>query len=163
MEKLLKITLTALWISASIAFCKAEEPKPSVWEIKFSKSVVKPNDTVTMYLIGSIPNKQAVYATNFKCEGGPLPTQIKFLNAESGYIVKDSIKSVGEKREYDEIFECDFTKFKDKAIIKQVLIFKEKEPLIKVYLEYQTCTDQLCMMYSNRFEIKGTKVIEMKN
>ena len=163
MEKLLKITLTVLIICASFAFIKAEEPKPSVWEIKFSKSFVKPNDTVTMYLIGSIPNKQAVYATNFQCDVGPLPTQLKFLNADSGYTVKDSLRSAGEKHEYDEIFECDFTKFKEKAILKQVLIFKEKEPLIKVYLEYQTCTDQLCMMYSNRFEIKGTKVIEIKN
>jgi len=163
MENLLKKSILALVLVCSIHLLFAQEPKPSQWEIKFSKAKVKPNDTVTMFIIGIIPNHQAVYATNFKCDVGPLATQLIFLNIDSGYSVKDSLRSVGEKSEYDEIFECNFTKFKERAIIKQTLVFKESEPLIKAYFEYQTCTDQLCMMYNYRFEIKGTKVLKMEN
>jgi len=163
MEKLSKkLFLVSVLLSFS-SLLLAQRPKPSEWEIKFSKSEVKPGDSVTIFLIGSIPDHQSVYASNYKCQVGPLPAQLIFLNSEVDYFVKDTLRSVGEKKEYDEIFECYFTKFKGKAVLKQTLVFKEKEPLIKAYFEYQTCTDQLCMMYSLQIELKGTKVLKMEN
>jgi hypothetical protein len=141
----------------------AQEIVPANWELKFSRDNWKENDTVTLYLIGNIPEHQSVYSTNFNCDLGPMPSKLVFTNAGTNYLVVDSAKSVGEKPEYDDIFECTMKKFKGKALIKQVVKMNTKQAEIKGYLEYQTCTDAMCLQYRVYFETKGSKVLKVQN
>jgi len=163
MEKL-KIKVRFLLIFLSLSnLVGAQEIVPANWEVKFSSDKWKENDTVTLYLIGIIPEHQSVYSTNFNCDLGPIPSKLVFTNAGNDYFVIDSAKSVGEKPEYDDIFECTVRKFKGKAVIKQVVKVSHKQVELKGYLEYQTCTDAMCLQYRVYFETKGSKVLKVQN
>ena len=140
-----------------------QEVKPSVWEVKFSRDKVAKNDTVTIYFIGNIPEHQGVYATKYNCDYGPMPTKLVFTNSGNDYIVLDSAVSVGDSADFDPIFECNLRKFKKVATIKQVVRLKHPKVEIKGQLEYQTCTEDMCLQYRVYFETKGTKVLKVEN
>lgn len=153
--------LFTLVLSASIA--GAQNMLPTNWKVKFARENVKANDTVTVYFIGEIPEHQGVYGTQFNCEFGPFPTKVVFDNDGNGYTALDSAKSIGAKPEYDEIFECTPNKFKEHALIKQVIRFKDKNAAISGHIEYQTCTNDMCLQFRMNFEFVGTKVMKVEN
>lgn len=153
-----------------IAFCLmktisgySRELQPSDWEVKFSRQKVKNNDTVTIYFIGKIPENQGIYSTKFECDYGPSPARVLFENSSKNYELVDSAISAGEVIEYDDIFGCTLKKFKHIAVIKQVVRIKNKNALIKGKLEYQACTNEMCLLYYMYFETKGTKVLKVEN
>jgi hypothetical protein len=143
--------------------CMSQSVKPSEWTLLFSKEHFIKNDTVTLYLIGQIPDSQGVYSTKFKCNYGPKQTKVTFKNFGKDFVKVDSAISVGDSLSFDEIFECSLRKFKKTAIIKQVLLIKNPNAKLNGLLEYQTCNDDQCLKFTCHFETIGTKVTKMKN
>jgi len=142
-------------------FSNGQEVKPTTWQVKYAREKVAKNDTVTIWFIGKIPEHQSIYGTTYYCETGPLPSKLKFTNKGNDYLVLDSAISVGDIPEYDPIFECSMRKFKNVAIIKQVIRMSNPNVIVKGELEYQTCTDNMCIQYNLLFETQGTKVLKV--
>ncbi|MFM9944942.1 MAG: hypothetical protein ACKVQB_06880 [Bacteroidia bacterium] len=163
MEKLIQNRVILFLILISAFPGLGQEVKPSIWEIEFSRDNLAKNDTVTIYFIGKIPEHQGVYSTKFKCDYGPKQTRIIYSNLGKGFVIVDSAISIGDSLVFDEIFECSLRKFKGIATIKQVIRMKDVNAEIKGKLEYQTCTDAMCLPYTLYFETKGTKVVKVEN
>jgi len=161
-----KLSIKGMIIGLSLLIpllVNAQSIQPTVWSIRFSRENIDRNDTVTMYFIGQIPENLGVYATKYRCDYGPMPTKIVFINENNSYEVIDSAISVGDSVVFDPIFECTLRKFKHQAIIKQVIKVKEPDFEIQGQLEYQSCTEDMCLQYRINFEAKGTKVIKVEN
>jgi hypothetical protein len=163
MENFKRKSLIVLFCLLNALAGYTQELKPSNWEIKFSRTNVAENDTVTMYFIGKIPENQGVYSTKFECDYGPSAARVIFENPGKYYSVIDSSVSVGDVAEFDDIFGCTLKKFKKVAIIKQVVRINNKKALIKGKLEYQACTNEMCLQYYMYFETKGTRVLKVEN
>jgi thiol:disulfide interchange protein DsbD len=163
MEKFKVKVIMAMFYLIPVLSSHAQELKPSNWEIKFSRTGVAENDTVTLYFIGKIPENQGVYSTKFECDYGPSAARVIFENPGKNYTVIDSSVSVGDVAEFDDIFGCTLKKFKKVAIIKQIIKISNKKALIKGKLEYQACTNEMCLQYYMYFETKGTRVLKVEN
>ena len=155
--------LIFLSLSLSANICACQNLQPSIWEVQYSKSNFIKNDTITLYLIGKIPENQGVYSTKFNCAFGPQKTKLHFKNSGKDFLLIDSAISIGDSMVFDDIFECNLRKFKTIAVIKQVLLIKNTQTQISGFLEYQTCNNDQCLKYLFNFKTKGSKVIKLKN
>lgn len=163
MEKKVWRTLVLSFSLIISGLSYGQELRPSDWKVKFCRLNLKNNDTVTIYFIGKIPEGQGIYSTKFECDYGPSPARVTFDNAGKNYTMVDSSISLGDVAEYDSVFGCVLKKFKKVAVIKQVVRIKDINAKIKGKLEYQACTNEMCLQYFVYFETKGTKVIKVKN
>ncbi|MCB9252269.1 MAG: hypothetical protein H6605_07355 [Flavobacteriales bacterium] len=140
-----------------------QKMKPTEWSCVLKGETLNIGDTLILEFRGNIPEHQSVYATNFECDLGPFPTKIAFLDSSRSYNAIGNAYSKGEIAEYDSIFGCEVRKFKKTAVIGQKMVLRSSEPTLKGRIEYQTCTDEMCLQFYVEFEMVGNKLIRIQN
>lgn len=77
-------------------------------------------------------------------ENGPLPTVFIFEDSDAYDLIEPTSEEKGETA-YDTTFEMDIKSFKNKAIFKQRIKTKTKNPKILAEIEFMTCNDSKCL------------------
>ncbi len=133
---------------------------PADWEHKFSKDEVAVGDQVDLIFEITIDPKWYLYSSDFDPELGPKVTEFQFLPDDS-YQLVDGIRPIGAKESYDEIFEGNYTYFKERGEFRQTVKILKVNPVISGSYDYQVCSDidGKCIPFDEDFTFKTLKVI----
>ncbi|MCK9480254.1 MAG: thioredoxin family protein [Bacteroidia bacterium] len=124
----------------TVQHSQAQMVKQPVWEYKFSQSEAKVGDVVEVVLTTNAPKDWYIYSTNVKCEIGPIKAAFNF-EPNSSFELVGELYSVGDKKEMDDVFNCQVGKFEKKAELRQKIKILSPKPVIKGYLEGQMCSN----------------------
>lgn len=133
---------------------------PANWEHKFSRQEAAIGDQVDLVFEVTIDPKWYLYSSDFDPDLGPKVTEFNFLPNDS-YELVGGIRPVDPKEAYDEIFEGNYTYFKEKGEFRQTVRILKANPSISGNYDYQVCSDidGKCIPFDEDFTFKGLKVI----
>ncbi|MCB9252270.1 MAG: thioredoxin family protein [Flavobacteriales bacterium] len=129
-------------------------PKKVTWTISFNKSSAKVGEEVELILKGKIAPHQHMYANDFECD--PIPYELKLKSGS--FKAVGTPKSFGFKKYKDDIFGCDVKDFEDKAEIRQKLKVLNADFDLSGSIDYQTCTDYMCLSFKDDLKIPTLKL-----
>lgn len=147
-----KLQLMSLFLVLwSVFTSQAQVLNPVSW--KYSIQKVSDHE-VDLLFTASIDKSWHLYAIDFP-EGGPIRLSVVFNQSSSYELVDGIVEVTPAKTQYDEIFEMKVQYFEGKAILKQrVKITNPKAFIISGELEYQTCREGECVMFTPDFEFE---------
>lgn len=114
--------------------------KPISWTYELSKSNYEPGDTLSLVFKATIDKDWYLYSSDFDPDLGPLVTEFTFSDDPS-YELVDSIRPIGAKRKYDELWEGEYTYFREKGEFRQTIRAKAASLSFSGSFAYQVCTD----------------------
>ncbi|MES2617488.1 MAG: cytochrome c biogenesis protein CcdA [Bacteroidota bacterium] len=128
-----------------------------VFKITFSDNSPKTGEIIEIIIKADIPEGIHMYSTYNKCDVGPLPIVLNFINP-TGYCTVDKPYSVGDKRANDPVFECEVGEFHHKAEIRQKIRVLAADIKVNTTIEGQWCTESECVGFGGLIPItlKGT-------
>lgn len=135
----------------------SKNPLPVKWKVSFDKKEIKTGDEVTLILKGDLPANQHMYANDFECD--PIPFKLIFTTNNS-YSVIGNAKSIGARKYTDDIFGCEVKDFEKKVEIHQKIKILKKEPVINVLIDYQTCTESMCLSFKDKLNVPKLLITE---
>jgi len=94
--------------------------KPANWNHNLEKEVVRIGDEIDLIFSVTIDQYWYLYSTDFDPDLGPMVTEFTFLPNDS-YELIGTIQPIGAKKKYDEIWEGEYTYFKEKAEFRQTI------------------------------------------
>jgi len=158
----MKSILLSLFIVFS-AVHSYTQPKDEAtkWSFSFSKEELKKGDEIDVVVNVNIEEGFYIYSMYYDC--APIPTTIKFEENEDYQIIGE-IQAIGDKKKFDDIFECEYNYFKEKAtyIQKVKVLNNSPSPLTGTY-DYQACNDSKCIPYfGNKFSISTKNATKKK-
>jgi thiol:disulfide interchange protein DsbD len=125
----------------SIAPLEAQILQPATWSYYATQPSVSPGDTVDLIFEVAIDPEWYLYSSDFDPEVGPMVTEFTFA-PDDGYELLGSIRPVGAKRKYDELWEGEYTYFVGTAEFRQtVRVLSDALGTIRGSYAYQVCTD----------------------
>ena len=120
--------------------CYGQILQPAKWSYDVSHENPQVGDEIDLIFYASIDQDWYLYSTDFDPELGPLVTEFTFEPHDS-YELVGGIRPIGSKRSYDEIWEGEYTYFKEKGEFRQTIkILKEEYSVSGSYM-YQVCSD----------------------
>lgn len=138
----------------------SKNPLPVKWKVSFDKSIVNTGDEVTLILKGDLPENQHMYANDFECD--PIPFKL-IIEKNNSFTLSGIAKSIGARKYTDEIFGCEVKDFEKKAEIHQKIKVLSKDFNLKVLIDYQTCTESMCLSFKDKLKIPQLKINETEN
>lgn len=82
--------------------------------------------------------------SHYNGEDGPIPTSFTFN--ESHIITSDKLHEEGDLiKNFDEMFEMDIMKFKDKVVFTQKYTSSNGDGSLSGYVTYMTCDNEKCL------------------
>lgn len=160
MKKLLTIVLIAVFTQLTWA----QILQPATWSYDVSATEVAVGDEVDLIFNAEIDGDWYLYSSDFDPDCGPMVTTFTF-NENPSYKLVGDVKPIGAKKKFDEIFECDYTYFRNTAQFKQTIkVLQSKLDILATY-EYQVCTDVdgKCIPFDDYFQFsKRIKVNQPK-
>ncbi len=143
---------------------KAQLQKKPIWELKTSKQEVKIGDELELIFTSKIQKDWYMYSSDFSESVGPVVARFDFEKHPS-YQLIGKIKPVGNHKYFDEVFEGEVSTFKDKAEFRQKVKILKANPIIKVALEFQECSQitGMCVLFDDELQFKNIKVIDNSN
>ncbi|NUM30875.1 MAG: thioredoxin family protein [Bacteroidetes bacterium] len=157
--KCFKSILLFLLVCFGLVFGKqadeSKNPLPVKWKVKFDKSKINEGDEVMLILYGELEGNQHMYANDFNCD--PIPFQLIF-NKNNTFKIIGLPKSIGARKYVDEIFGCEVKDFEKKVEIHQKLKILKKNPVLKLVIDYQTCTESMCLSFKDNLVIPKLEV-----
>ncbi len=135
----IRYLLTIVFLGLNLAgFSQILEP--AKWSYDVSNTNAQVGDEVDLIFYTKIDQDWYLYSTDFDPELGPLVTEFTFDRNDS-YELAGGIKPIGSKKKYDEIWEGNYTYFKEKAEFRQTIkVLKEDYTISGSYM-YQVCSD----------------------
>jgi len=131
-------------------------PKAVKWAVSYNVKEAKVGDEVEIILKGNLPLHQHMYANDFQCD--PIPFTFKFTqNASFKPIGKP--KSIGHRTYVDDIFGCEVKDFEGKIEIRQKIRLLNEDADIQFLIDYQTCTDMMCLSFKDNLSAPKIKVL----
>lgn len=126
--------------------------KPISWDNKILTENIKEGDTVTLSFQAKIDNNWYLYSSDFDPELGPMVTEFEFEENDT-YQLVDSIIPINPSRGYDEIWEGEYTYFKEKGEFQQKIIIQSLPFYISGTYNYQVCSDVdgKCIPFNEEF------------
>lgn len=112
---------------------------PPEWTVSLSPENPKIGEKATLVLKAKIPASWYVYGTDFDPDLGPLITTL-ILEKSDSFSREGSLKEIGAKKKYDEVWKGDITYFTEEGVFEQEILIKDSGTITGV-LEYQMCTD----------------------
>lgn len=95
-----------------------------------------------------------LYSQHFP-DGGPIRLSVTFTESDKYQLIGGVQEITKAKVEYDDIFEMEIQYFEGEAILKQrVKLLYDEAFTISGEMEYQTCREGECVMFSPDFEFK---------
>ncbi|PKQ65669.1 disulfide bond formation protein DsbD [Labilibaculum filiforme] len=112
------------------------------------------NTEVNLVFTAKIDKEWHLYSQHFP-DGGPIRFSYTFVESGNYELIGDLEEITKPKTEYDDIFEMDIQYFVEEAILKQkVKLLSENAFSIEGEMEYQTCREGECVMYTPDFEFQ---------
>ncbi|QYA26924.1 DUF255 domain-containing protein [Gramella sp. MT6] len=151
------LKLTVVFVMLAIGFSSyGQVTKAPEWNAEIQERSFRPGDTITVEFTSEIPEEWYMYSSDFDPNLGPTVTEINFKK-DPGFKILGSIKPIGAKRKYDQIFEGDYTYFTNKAIFTQRLLVLEENPVINAVASYQICSDinGQCIPFTSEIQVAG--------
>lgn len=156
----MKRLLTGLWLVLLFLplTVQAQRIAPT-WEARYLQSEVKLGDVVEIEFTATIPAGWYLYATGFDPDCGPIPASFLFEKNKTFELV-GTTSSPGAKKAYDDIFECEYTKFIGKGTFRQKVRILSQTPQISGTIDGQICTikDGQCIPVDGKFDLGPLKV-----
>ncbi len=130
----------------------AQVLKPISWNYELSNEEPKVGDTLSLIFKATIDDDWYLYSSDFDPDLGPLITEFTFTENAS-YETIDSIRPIGAKRKYDELWEGEYTYFRGHGEFRQTIRVKSLPIVIAGSYFYQVCTDVdgKCINFEDEF------------
>jgi len=143
---------------------KAQLQQKPTWELKTSKQEVKIGEELELVFISKIQKDWYMYSSDFSESVGPTVARFDFEKHPS-YQLVGKLKPVGSHKHFDEVFEGNVSTFTGKAEFRQKVKILKPNPVIKVALEFQECSQitGMCVLFEDDLVFKNIKVIESSN
>ncbi|WP_367769257.1 cytochrome c biogenesis protein CcdA [Flavobacterium sp. WC2421] len=143
MKKIIFLLLTVL----AFANVNAQILDPVKWTTKIEK---KSENTYLLTFDGVIEKEWHMYS-QFTPDGGPLPLEVIFKNANGNFSLVGKAKESKTRTAYNDIFEVNETFFERKAQIRQeIKITNPKINKVEAELNYQVCKE-VCINLEKKF------------
>ncbi|WP_369753603.1 protein-disulfide reductase DsbD family protein [Flavobacterium sp. WC2409] len=143
MKKIIFLLLTFL----AFANVNAQILDPVKWTTKIEK---KSENTYLLTFNGVIEKEWHMYS-QFTPDGGPLPLEVIFKNANGNFSLVGKAKESKTRTAYNDIFEVNETFFERKAQIQQeIKITNSKVTKVEAELNYQVCKE-VCINLEKKF------------
>jgi hypothetical protein len=163
MLKKISLIISLVFVCISSGFAQIELPDVPL-KLTIDKADVDVGEIITLTITGNVPKDYTIYSSNVKCEIGPLVPEMKIedtltLRAVGGF------KSVGDKIETDDIFNCQVGKFTKMVNISHKVMVISVDKDTDVIFEFQMCNEKsgICFNIEKRFNValknKGAKRI----
>jgi len=138
----------------------AQIEKPVTWSTSVSKKEVKAGEIIELIFTAHIKSGWYLYASDFDPDLGPNVTEIE-IEADPSFEVVGKLLSIDSKKKYDSLWEGEYRYFKGVGVFKQKIKVLKDNPVIKVSLNAQACTDESgkCVPVNADFTFEGIKVI----
>ncbi len=151
--------MIALLGMVSTAFADIQDP--AQWSLSVNNKNYTVGDEVTLSFNATIQNGWYLYSSDFDPELGPMVTTFTFKPNDT-YELVGGIKPINPKKHYDDLWEGEYTFFKQKGEFQQKVKILKANPQIAVMIEYQTCSDESgqCIPFDKDFdfnEVLGSK------
>lgn len=139
------------------------QQKPT-WELKTSKSEVKVGEEIELIMTSKIQKDWYMYSSDFSDAVGPTVARFEFTKDPS-YKLVGNIKPVGSHKHFDETFEGEVSTFVGKAEFRQKVKILQPNPKIKVFVEFQECSQitGMCVLFEDDLVFKNIKVVGEPN
>lgn len=149
----MKYLFSLLLIGVITLTTHAQILQPAQWSYDVSQNSAKVGEVIDLLFRAEIDRDWYLYSSDFDPECGPMVTTFIFIPHSSFELVGD-IKAIGAKKKYDEIFECDYTYFRKKALFRQSIKILSNDLRITGGYEYQVCTDVdgKCIPFDDEFD-----------
>lgn len=141
--------------------CGAQIVEPTHWKVEPSRTEVKVGDKIDLVFKGTIETHWHIYSVGFDPDCGPMPMEVTFEETQGVRII-DELRAIGDKKEYDETFECDVRIFENKAEFRQTIEIQSENPVIAGYFDGQVCEEGRCVPFTGDFRITNLKVTAAK-
>jgi thiol:disulfide interchange protein len=134
------------------------QQKP-VWETKTSKTEVKVGEELELIMTTKIQKDWYMYSNDFSEDVGPVVAHFEFTKHPS-YQLVGKVKPIGSHKHFDDVFGGDVSTFEGKAEFRQKVKILQPNPNIKVFIEYQQCSQitGMCVLFENDLVFKNFKV-----
>lgn len=134
------------------------QQKP-VWETKTNKTEVNIGDEIELIMTTKIQKDWYMYSNDFSEDVGPVVAHFEFTKHPS-YALVGKVKPVGSHKHFDDVFGGEVSTFEGKAEFRQKVKILQANPSIKVFIEYQECSQitGMCVLFDNDLVFKNIKV-----
>ena len=158
----IRLLLIGLLALANVAFSQTPQsaddktPKPVKWTVSYNVKEAKVGEEVELIIKGSIAPHQHMYANDYVCD----PTAYTLIfTPNSSFKTIGIPKSFGFRKYVDDIFGCEVKDFEDKAEIHQKIRVLSDKFSLAVLIDYQTCTESMCLAFKDKLQIPSLKVL----
>lgn len=126
--------------------------KPISWTYGLSKENPQPGDTLSLIFKATIDKNWYLYSSDFDPDLGPLVAELT-LNEDPSFQVVDSLRPIGAKRKYDDLWEGEYTYFREHAEFRQTIKVISQPVNLTGSFFYQVCTDVdgKCINFDDEF------------
>ena len=134
--------------------------EPATWNSKTSTSEAKVGETIELIFTASIIKDWYLYSSDFDPDLGPFVTTFEFEPNDSYELIGGIVPINPSKKFDDEIWNGEYTYFKNKGEFRQKVKVLSENFKIKVSVSYQTCSDidGKCIPDSEDFSFTKLKV-----
>ncbi|MEN8250509.1 MAG: cytochrome c biogenesis protein CcdA, partial [Bacteroidota bacterium] len=133
-----KILLPILLLFVTVA--QAQIIRPNEWKFELSTSEYKVGDEIDLIFKATIDPQWYLYSSDFDPELGPMVTEL-ILEANKSFELVGGLKAINPKKGYDDIFEGDYTYFKEKGEFRQTIKVLDESLNFSGSMSYQVCSE----------------------
>lgn len=154
----IKILIFFLMLGVSTSLM-AQIEKPVTWSTTISQKEVKAGEIVELIFTAQIKSGWYLYSSDFDPNLGPNVTEIE-IEKDPSFEVVGKLISVDSKKKYDSLWGGEYRYFKGTGVFRQKIKILKDNPVVKVSLNAQACTDVSgkCVPVSGEFTFDGIKV-----
>ncbi|MFN3403919.1 MAG: protein-disulfide reductase DsbD domain-containing protein [Cytophagaceae bacterium] len=138
----------------------AQIEKPTEWSSSVSKQEVKVGETVDLIFTAKIKDGWYLYSSDFDENLGPMVTTLE-IEPHPTFQSVGKLKPVGAKKKYDDMWGGEYTYFVGTAKFIQTVKILKENPVIRINLIGQACTDVSgkCVPVDHEFVFNSIKVV----
>jgi thiol:disulfide interchange protein DsbD len=153
MKFFVRSTLVSLCAVAAAAFALAGD-RPVVWQVALVPAAPAVGTEAEVVISARIAPAWIVYASDFKADVGPQPTQFSFVPSESFRLVGE-LTSVNPKHKRDKTWDTEFTYFETRAEFRQKITVVKSGLAIAGRIKGQLCNehDGTCTLFEESFKL----------
>ena len=145
-QRILFLFLSLFLVNVALAQVKNH----AKWTESYSPKNPKVGDVVELTFTATLDEGWYIYSSKLKVEG-PEPTTFTFTK-NNNYQLVGGIVPVGFKDHFEEVWDGNVSTAIKTGIFKQKIKILKENPVLKVNVKYQTCSDQ-CVQGEHDFEL----------
>jgi thiol:disulfide interchange protein DsbD len=151
----IRFMMLAVFVFSALGALQAQPKFPDLpLKMEQSSTIAKNGDEVVLTFTANIPKDYYVYSSNIKCEIGPLPPSLE-IRGDKNIEIIGNFTSIGDKKEMDDIFNCQIAKWTKKVLLTHKVKVKDASKATKIEIELQMCSSVsgVCLPVSKKFDV----------